>query len=261
MGNESVYLTADSIRWASKQLQTVPENQLLLVFILVLISQPDIQRTSASKNPFVVELEKYIGGPLKGGGTGIFNPFSWEWRAEDYLQSTVFGRLLNGSHSWTNSASGYISRNPEREWPANFVFDRKGLDRLKKRSTPPCLKAGSRLPLSAIAIWYYKFDELKPNQANSIEALRETFIAKLNLENPLAVSFFEDEDNVFWGDLVSHLPLNDDEKIALFPASTYLAEPRKKVSIFEDDLKTLKMMQQPYEDISDVIRRLIMERK
>jgi predicted CopG family antitoxin len=47
----------------------------------------------------------------------------------------------------------------------------------------------------------------------------------------------------------------------LFPASTYLAEPRKKVSIFEDDLKTLKMMQQPYEDISDVIRRLIMERK
>ena len=239
----------------------VPENQLLLIFILVLISEPNIERTRVSRNAFVKELEKYIGGPLKGGGTGIYNPLSGSWRAEDYLQSTVFGRLLNGGHGWTNPASGYLVRNPERQWPASFEFNNEGLDRLRKRLSKPCLQAGSRLPLSAIAIWYYKFEALESTKVNSIDDLRGKYLAKLSLENSLALNFFEEEDNMFWGNFISHTPLTEDEKIALFPPSTYMSEPRLKVSVFEDDLKLLKKIKQSNEDIADVIRRLIMERK
>jgi hypothetical protein len=261
MTNESVFLTADSIKWASSQLQLVPDNQLLLIFILVLAAEPDIQRTNASRNPFLIELEKYIGGPLKGGGNATYNLFTGTWRAEDYLQSTVFGRLLNGGHGWTNPASGYLIRTPERQWPANFKFSSECLNRLKKRSSPPYLKAGSRLPLSAVAIWYYKFEELESSQVNDIESLRRKYLAKLEQSNSLTLNFFEEEDNLFWGNLLSQTPLTDDEKTDLFPQSPFMAEPRIKISVFEDDLKVIKQMKQPNEDIADVIRRMIMEKK
>jgi hypothetical protein len=255
------YLTTDVIKWAMRELQELPKNQLLLIFLLALGREPVISRAGQQRGDFQIELERYLGGPIVGGGTAIFNPLENEWRSEGYFQSTVVGRLLNGGHGWTGGQDAYISRKPARGWPAKFTFGPDEMKNLKSRQVPPSLKSGYRLPPTALAIWYFKFDELSQFNIESLDDLRNHFLELITKANRILGQLFEKDERNFWGDFFQAQPLSEKEKIACFPPAPYSAEPQRSVSLYFDDIARIKKLKSANQSVADFIKNILKDIK
>jgi hypothetical protein len=254
---KELYLTQEAISWSLSEIQKLPRNQLLLFFMIALGTEPTIERAGEHRTDFQKELERYLGGDLIGGGTAFFNPLENSWRSEDYFQSTVVGRLLNGSHGWTNGDEGYIRRVPTRGWPADFSVGKQEMKNLKSRTSPPHLKRGSRLPSTAIAIWYHKFDDLAPLGVTSIDQLTKKYLQQIKSNNELLLDLFESENPSFWGEPFQNTALSIEERISCFPPSPYRGEPQRNVALYVDDIARIKDLKTKDESVADYVKRLL----
>jgi hypothetical protein len=252
------YITPAALQWALKQLIEIPKNQLALFFFLMLAKVP-IVSSGQFGNPssFENEFKRYLIGPIKGGGEAVFNPFAAEWRAAEYLNSTVYGRLLNGSHRWTEGTEAFFSRSPATGWPAKFSVNDSGFNNLRLRASPPCLKSAHRLPLSAVVIIYYRFMNLSEFSPVSLDDLVKKYKDEVLSCNPRLIELFVAGPNFLSNVLFRSNSLTENEKIACYPPSPYSGEPKKSVLIYEDDIDAIKAKLTPGEDIADFIKKLL----
>ena len=133
------YLSKEAITWARMQLEKLSKDQIALLYFLIFARCPKVDRTiPAKREKFESEFYKYFGVPIKGGGVASFNPFDGKWRAPNYINSTVYGRLLVGSHRWTEGSEAFFTRTPSSSgWPAEFSLTDEGFDNLLYRNQPP----------------------------------------------------------------------------------------------------------------------------
>lgn len=256
--NAGIYITPVALQWALKQLIEIPKDQLALLFFLMLAKEPLVSRgqlgnTSAFENEF----RRYLMGPIKGGGEAVFNPFASEWRAAEYINSTVYGRLLNGSHRWTEGAEAFFFRAPTTTWPAKFTINDSGFNNLRLRASPPCLKSSYRLPLSAIAIIYYRFINLSDFSPHTLDDLVKKYKDEVLSKNHRLMELFVAGPNFLSNVIFRSIPLSETEKISCYPPSPYSGEPKKNILIYEDDISAIKARLAPGEDIADFMRKLL----
>lgn len=256
-----MFLSKDAIVWALERLAVLPKDQLALVFFLTLAKVGGVSRgTPQNPSPFEKEIMRYLGAPLPGGGEAVFNPFSRQWRATDYMNSTVYGRLLNGSHKWTEGGEAFFSRTPSASWPAKFELDDKGFDHLRARTSPPCLKESSRLPMTAVATYYFRFLDLSGFAPRSLKDLVAEYRKEVLDKHPRLDELFVPGPNFLRGDLFSPKAPTDREMLACYPPSPFSGEPKKNVLLYEDDLDAIKSHLTCSEDIADYIRNLLKEK-
>ena len=253
-----IYITPVAVQWALKQLIEIPKDQLALLFFLMLTKEPNVCRGQiGNPSSFEKEFGRYLSGPVKGGGDAVFNPFAAEWRAAEYINSTVYGRLLNGSHRWTEGVEAFFSRSPATSWPAKFEINDTGFDNLRLRSSPPCLKLAHRLPLSAIAIIYYRFIDLSESAPESLNDLVKLYKKEVLFINNRLLELFVEGPNFLSNVLFRSSPLSESEKLSCYPPSPYSGEPKKSVLVYEDDIDAIKARLKPGEDIADFMKKLL----
>lgn len=253
----SRYLSSEAICWAAGQLSRLPKNQTALLYFLILARAPEVVQASLGRGTtFEKEFYRYFGAPIKGGGTACFDPFAGEWRAEDYIFSTVYGRLLNGSHRWTTLSGGFFRRLPSEGWPAKFHLEDEGFDVLKFRSSPPCLKYGMRLPLLATAVHYYRWKNLGDGGPKDELGLVELYRQEVISLHPRLQELFVDSAT-FPGPLFRDHPQTEQEAEACYPPSQASSESKKNELLYESDILRIKAMASPGETPADTIRRFI----
>lgn len=234
-------------------------DQLALFFCLTIAKEPVIAKTNKITSPFSQELLRYLGAPIKGGGVGFFNPIEGKWRSENYLFSTVSGRLLNGSHWWTG-ADGFIKRTPTKDWPATFSFDRQGFETLLRRYSSPNLAYANRLPLEAVAILYFRDQDLSIyslTQESSISELTKLYQEKVLENRQELVGLFRESHGEFSRPLFVGETVGEEVWIGIFPPSPHSSEPKKNVLLYSDDVDSLNAMSEGNEMIADTLRRLL----
>jgi hypothetical protein len=254
---EKHYLTADAIVWARSQLANLKKDQAALLWCLILSKTPTVQYDSSQKSDFVIEFNRYFGAPIPGRGVGVFSPIDSKWKAENYLQSTVLGRLLNGSHWWTSPDRGFLERAPKDKWPAHFSFNKEGADRLFLRKGAPSTSGVARLPLAAIAIFYYRFDPLSLGADPSIEELVDLYKQEVLSLNPLLCELFEADTAVYWGQLFADISLSEQERMSCFPSSPYGGEAKQNALLYVEDVRELHQRLGEGETIADLVRHFL----
>lgn len=252
-----MYVTKEALLWARGQLSELPQDQAALFWCLILSKEPVVSSISHVAESFIDELYRYFGAPIAGGGTGVFNPMDSKWKAENYIQSTVFGRLLNGSHWWTSPDKGFLARSRKDGWPATFQFDAGGASRLFLRQKPPSTSSARRLPIAAVAVYYYKFDRLEKSQVSTLEELVAKYRREVLVVNPELEKLFDTDTPVFWGTPFSDQELSLSEKLSCFPASPYSSEPKQNVLLYTDDVKEMQKSLIDGQTIADLVRSLI----
>ncbi len=253
-----MYLSKGAIKWSIEQLRTLPKDQLALFFFLALAREGKVSRgTAGNPSPFEREILRYLGAPLEGGGVAAFNPFSLEWRAAEYMNSTVFGRLLNGSHKWTEGEDAFFTRTPAKGWPATLTLEEKGFDNLRGRLSPPCLKKSFRLPLTAVAVYYFRFFDLSFFSPGSMTDVVAEYRKEVLSLNERLEELFVPGPNYLRGDLFVNTALSEREKLECYPPSPFSGEVRKSVLIYADDLERIKQRLNEGQDIADFVRNLL----
>lgn len=256
------YLTSAAIKWALSELKKIPKDQLALLFFLMLVKSPTVKRGKHGEpSAFEIEFQKYLSGPVLGGGSAVFNPFDQQWRAADYLNSTVFGRLLNGSHKWTEGTEAFFIREPTSSWPANFRLTDRGFDNLRERTTPPCLKNSNRLPLNAMAVYYFRFLDLSEFNPQTMPDLVAEFNKTIVNKHERLKELFVSGTNFLRGELFTHSALTEPEMIACYPPSPFSGEPKKNALLYEDDIDAIKARLSSGQEIADYIRQLLRKEK
>ena len=254
---EAVYITKDAILWARTQLKSLPTDQFALFWCLIFQKAPKVSSPPHLSDPFVKEFHRYFGAPIPGGGIGVFNPIDSKWKAEQYIQSTVYGRLLNGSHWWTSTERGFLKRNKKDGWPAEFTFDSDGAKSLFLRPNAPSTSACERLPLSAVAIHYYKFDTLDSSEVNSIDSLTKKYQEEVVNQNPYLQELFALDSTAYWGSPLSENPLSDQDAMSCFPPSPYSGESKQNALLYTEDIKYMQGMLKEGETLADLVRTYI----
>lgn len=181
-----MHISTDAITWSLKQLKALPRDQILLLFLLCveLAGRIDYIKEGGKATGFLRELEKFIGVQIDNKTLRIFSPFEGKWRAGAYLQSTVLGRLLNGSHSWTNPTNGFIQREPKRGWPAELTVSQNAIALLEQNSKSPRISHTQLPSIQALAILYFKYETL-PGEAKDIFSVVELFKSKFPEGSPV----------------------------------------------------------------------------
>lgn len=221
------FVSESAVKWALSELKKIPKNQLALIFALIVSKCPEISYPKGSpKGPFELEMGRYLDAPIDQTKDSVFNPIEGDWRARDYIQSTVYGRLLNGSHSWTSPEVGYFERTPKSGWPAKIVFSQQGYDRLFIRTSPPCLKSEYRLPVLAIAIYYYRQIDLANLDVDSPQSLVDLYSKDVISTNPNLVKLFDFELPVFWGELFNPLAMTRQQYISCYNGAASKAQTK-----------------------------------
>ena len=232
------YLTPEAILWARAQIEDLPKDQIGLVFALLASRSPVISYDSidmSQRSEFLQHTLRYFGAPIALGAWGFFVPLDGKWRSDDYLMSTVMGRLLNGSHWWT-AAGGFIGRNPSTGWPATFSFGIRGFEVLRRRTRPPFLTGGKRLPLSAMAIWYFRHEDIAES---NLESLVLRYKEEINSSEFDVLRIFEDNKTIFWGDLTRSTDLTDDERKKCYPGLAMKLSPKHTIEIDQSTYQRL----------------------
>ena len=251
------FLTADAITWARGKFSELPKDQAALFWCLILSKVSRVDYDASQRNPFVLEFEKYFGAPILGGGVGAFSPMDGKWRAENYLQSTVFGRLLNGSHWWTSADRGFLKRSVKDGWPADFIFDKVGADRLFLRKSAPSTSHVERLPIAAVALYYYRFQPLKVSEVTNLTDLVEKYKSDVTDLNADLHDLFDWEIPVYWGSLFREDELTELEQISCFPKSPFSAEGKQNVLLYSEDVKKAQERLSEGQTIADLFRKLM----
>lgn len=254
------YLNRVAIRWAMDALATIPRDQSCLLFFLILTMRSTVKKGGAAgMTPFEREFYRYFGAPIKGGGVGCFNPFDKRWMAEDYISSTVFGRLLNGSHWWTDVDEGFFSRNPGRSFPAEMGILPNAFERLENRTTHPCLRPGSLLPMTAVSVWYYRGEQVEIENTANLNDLVTNFKADVLALNPnLHKLFYEGGAGPL--NPYNNEPLSEDEMLAIYPACPFAGEPKTNVRLYVEDVNTVRRAGIDANQIADYFRKLIRDK-
>jgi hypothetical protein len=254
------YLTQAAIRWAMDTLVNIPRDQSCLLYFLILTKKSTVKKGGVTgMTPFEEEFYRYFGAPIKGGGVGCFNPFDKRWMAEDYISSTVFGRLLNGSHWWTDGDEGFFSRNPGRQFPAEMDILPNAFERLQDRTTYPCLKPGSLLPMTAVSVWYYRGQPVEiENTTNMNDLVKRLKADVLDLNPDLHKLFFQGGAGPL--NPFSDEPLSEEEMLAIYPVCPFAGEPKTNVRLYVDDVNTLRSAGVDVNQIADYFRQLIRDK-
>jgi hypothetical protein len=255
----TLYLNQKAIRWAMDALANIPKDQSCLLFFLILTRESTVKNGGrAGMTSFEKEFYRYFGAPIKGGGVGCFNPLDKCWKAENYINSTVFGRLLNGSHWWTDSEEGFFSREPGRQFPAEMGILPNAFERLEDRTKYPCLKLRSLLPMTAMSVWYYRGEPVETQDTANLNSLVKRFKADvLDLNPNLYKLFFEGGAGPL--NPYGTEPLPEEEMLAIYPPCPFAAEPKTNVRLYLDDVKTMKSAGIDTNQIADYFRQLIRE--
>jgi hypothetical protein len=246
------YVTQEAIKWSLSQLKELPKNQTALIYFLIFGKQPIVDRGHAF-SPFEVEFYKYFGAPIKGDGVAVYDPFSGEWRAENYINSTVYGRLLVGGHRWTEGEESYFSREPAGSgWPAEFKLTEKGFDNLLYRSSPPCLKRQYKLPLSAMAVFYYR-QEPQPDSSSSIDSLVEKYKSDVISKNKVLQKLFCSGLGFPDDQLFGATKLSPSEYRACYPKSPYTSKELSTVRLYKEDVLEIRKNLREGHTVADYI--------
>lgn len=254
------YLNKAAIRWAMDALADIPRDQSCLLYFLILTKKSTVKKGGvAGMTPFEKEFYRYFGAPIKGGGIGCFNPFDMRWLAEDYISSTVFGRLLNGSHFWTDADEGFFSRKPGRQFPAEMGILSNAFERLEDRTTFPCLKPGSLLPLTAISVWYHREEPIEIKDTTSLKDLVKKFKDDVLSLNPnLNQLFFEGGTGPI--NPYADEPISEEDMLAIYPPCPFVGEPKTNVRLYLDDVDTVKRAGVDANHFAEFFRKLIREK-
>lgn len=254
-----VFIKPAAAKVALGELRTLKNDQLALFFCLAVSNEPVIQQKNKLDSPFSKELLRYLGAPIRGGGVAFFNPLDGKWRSENYLFSTVSGRLLNGSHWWTG-VDGFIKRTPAKDWPARFDFDSDGFQNLMRRYSAPNLAYENRLPLEAVAILYFRDQNLIADglsESSDISDLVALYKNKILHNRPELVGLFRESFEKSWGEIFASQPANEENWLEIYPPSPHSSEPKKNVLLYTDDIAYLQAMSDRDEMIADTLRRLL----
>lgn len=254
------YLNKVAIRWAMDALANIPRDQSCLLYFLILTKKSTVKKGGvAGMTPFEKEFYRYFGAPIRGGGIGCFNPFDKRWMAEDYISSTVFGRLLNGSHWWTDTDKGFFSRNPRSHFPAEMGLLTKAFERLDDRTTFPCIRPGSLLPLTAISVWYHRDEPVEVKDMTNLKDLVKCFKEDVLALNPsLNKIFFEGGAGPI--NPYTDVPISEADMLSIYPPCPYVGEPKTNVRLYLDDIDTLKRAGVDANHIAEFFRKLIREK-
>lgn len=254
----SKYLTLQAIQWSINRLADLPKNQTALLYFLIFPHSPKVDRTNPSSNAsFIKEFYRYFGGFIKGGGIACYDPFAREWRAEEYLNSTVYGRLLVGSHKWTEGDEAFFLRDPRSGgWPAQFLLTDGGFNNLKYRSSPPCLKFDYRLPIKVMAVYYYRFDDLSDLDLSGLEDLTEQYRKTVISKHPRLGELFK-EGPSYLGSLFTDEPLAEANKISCYPPAPFCNETMTKQLLYTGDVEYIRTKLKAGQTIADYIRKLL----
>lgn len=248
------YLTDKAVKWSLEQLQWLPKNQTALLYFLIFARSPRVDRTDPSVGQeFEAELNRYFGGPIKGGGVACYDPFAAEWRAEQYLNSTVYGRLLVGSHKWTEGVEAFFSRDPASGgWPAVFNLTDKGFNNLESRIRPPCLRFGYKLPLKSLSIYYFRFIDLSSFGPSCLEEIVEQYEKLVISKHPRLQELFK-EGPSFFGPLFTSNPLSENEKISCYPLAPFASDTKTRQLLYVEDVELIKSRMEHGQTIADYI--------
>jgi len=257
----NVYITPEAIKWSLGHLSRLPKDQLALVFFLILAKAPQVQRGGInSPSNFESEFYRYLGGAIPGNGWAVYNPFEQDWRAGEYINSTIYGRLLNGSHKWTSEGIGFFKRSPAAGWPAVFELTTKGFDNLRERLSPPCLKAPMRLPLTVLAIYYYRFENLSSFAPSTVSDLVKKYRADVVSKEQRLGELFVEGPQFLSGQLLRSEPLSEEEKISCYPPSPFSAEPKKRALLYGGDIDAINARLIEGQDIADFVRNILRDK-
>lgn len=254
------YLSPRAIKWSIENLSLLPKNQTVLFFFLIFATCPEVDRTHpAKKIKFESEFNRYFGGPIKGGGVAVYDPFGKEWRAENYINSTVYGRLLVGSHKWTEGSEAFFSREPKSGgWPALFYLTEDGFNNLKYRDKPPCLKYEYRLPLPATAIYYYRFEDLSYLNPSTQEDVISLFSNRVINSHPQLNSLFRNGIKFNEKELFREYPISEAEMISCFPPSPFCSDEKARALLYVEDLELIKSELKDGLTTADYVHNLLM---
>ena len=215
---------------------------------------------SADRLSFENEFYRYFGAPIAGGGTGVFSPLGGEWKGENYIQSTVYGRLLNGSHWWTSPENGFLIREGQstaNRFPAKFSVSNGSLNRLFLRTSPPCLKHDYRLPIEALAVYYFRQQNLDESQPKTIDDIVSLFQDQVISRNQALSNLFRSESLAYWGSLFSTSPMTEVVYRGCYPLSTHAGKPKTRLLIYADDVDRLRSKAKPGETDADTLARVL----
>ena len=250
------YLTQEAIKWSLSQLNELPKNQTVLLYFLIFGKEPLVDR-GRKNSTFESEFHKYFGAPIKGGGVAVYDPFAAEWRAENYINSTVYGRLLVGGHKWTEGEESYFTRLPAGSgWPAEFKLTRRGFESLLYRSSPPCLKWKYRLPLSVMAVFYFRQEPL-PDSLSSMSSLIEKYKKDVISKNEVLPKLFRDGPSFPEARLFGTARLTPSEYSACYPTSPYTSREQLAVRLYKEDVIEIKKNLREGHSIADYVSELI----
>lgn len=233
------YITQEAIRWSLSLLKELPKNQTVLLYFLIFGKAPIVDRGNAF-SPFEVEFYKYFGAPIAGDGVAVYDPFSGDWRAENYINSTVYGRLLVGGHRWTEGEESYFLRLPAGSgWPAEFKLTEKGFNNLLHRSSPPCLKRQYKLPLTAMAVFYYRQEAL-PDSTSSMDSLIEKYKIDVISKHEVLQKLFCDGPSYPGSQLLELTKLSSSDYRNCYPKSPYTSKELSTVRLYKEDVLEIK---------------------
>ncbi len=257
MNASGVYVSPPALEWALDQFKELNRDQIALFYCLAISVQPTVKPTRKLDDPFVEELLRYLGAPIRGGGQAVFNPIEGKWRAPDYLFSTVFGRLLNGSHWWTGD-EGFLTRSG-KGWPAVFQFEEKGYRQLMLRIGAPNLAYKNRLPDLATALLYMSRMDLAPyglTRDSGPEDILNCYFNTFLKSNEFLRGLFREAEGEPLNFLTAVKP-EEEIRMSCYPPSPFSSEPKKNVLLYADDVTTLNKMSHDNEMLADTVRRLI----
>jgi hypothetical protein len=253
--SNSSFVTPNAVKWALKEFKKLKSDQSALFFQLALAKFPSVPPRSSGDAPFVAELLRYVGVRKPNGNFQIFNPMGGKWLAENYLGSTVYGRLINGSHKWTLSESPILKRVPETGFPADIRPTESTIQNLSRSERPPHLNAGQRLPRVATAILYFRYTNVGSLGISDPATLWDVFVAEAFSASPFLSKLFERpaDDAVFWGDLFQESEPTLNEIMDCYPGGG----PKSRVGIYVNDHDEILSRLRNDEDEADYIRRLL----
>jgi hypothetical protein len=256
-----MYLKPNTVKWSLNTLKQIPRDQSGLCYFLIFSVVNIVKKEKPpDKSKFENEFFRYFGAPLKGGGVGCFNPFDGRWMAEDYINSTVFGRLLNGSHWWTDSRQGFFDRVPPNQFPAEMKLKENAFEVLQNRTKYPCLKPSALLPLTAMAVLYYRYDQVEIQNVNNLTDLVRNFKKEIFSKNSGLEVLFSSGPAGPLSPYQITKPL-EEELISVYPACPYNGEPQINVRLYADDINAVKSFAGiSVDQFSDYFRKLIREK-
>lgn len=214
-----MWINPASVKWANSQLQTFPKDQTLLFFLLATLRAPSLEYTKDTSKPsgLIAELYKYLGVRLPNGSWRIFNPLEGKWRAENYVYSTILGRLLNGSHWWTaDSDKGFLERIPSQGWPARLQLRENAITSLEESPKPPKISPQLRLPLEPLSILYFRYSEIPASITNLSELVAE--YRKQALQDAVSAKLVSNGGILYFGDLLSKSAPSDEVLCSYYPS-------------------------------------------